>query len=216
MTVNPRDFLLNTDYELDKIIYFKEGNFIGNTEFQHELSFTPLVFGVWSTDSNFSSVNTLGVADPSTEAGYTPFLGVECSADSSAIKLVASGENSGSTRIYYRVYAFEPTDSQADTPTTSNNANTFILNTDYNYCKLKATGEFTQSGQEYQHNLGYVPQVMAWVKTTPTYGSTIQPITFASNYTNFKIIVTTNKIRIENILSPFVEKVYWRLYYDQA
>ena len=215
MTINPRDFLLNTDYEMDKIIYFKDGNFTGSTELQHGLSFTPLVFGIWSTDSNFSSVNTLGVVDSGSEAGYTPVLGVSCSATSNKITLTSSGENSGSTKIYYRVYAFEPSGSLATIPSTSDEANTFIMNTDYNYCKLKATGEFTSSGQEYAHNLGYIPQVMAWVKYRLDSSGT-QPITFGSNYTNFKIIVTTDKIKIDNIQSPFVEKIYWRVYYDQA
>ena len=215
MAINPRDFLLNTDYEMDKIVYFKDGDFTGSAEFQHGLGFTPLIFGVWSTDSIFNSVNTLGVTDSSPEAGYTPVLGVRCSANGSTIKLTASGENSGSTRIYYRVYAFEPTGSAANIPITSDKANTFIMNTDYNYCKLKATGEFTQNGQEYAHNLGYIPLVMAWVKYESDSSGT-QPMTFGSNYTNFKIIVTTNKIRIENIQSGVVEKIYWRVYYDQA
>ena len=213
MAINPRDFLLNTDYEMDKIIYFKDGDFIGSTELQHNLGFTPLAFGVWSTDSNFNSVNTLGVTDSSPEAGYTPVLGVKCSATNSKITLTSSGENSGSTKIYYRVYAFEPAGSSASIPSTSSKANTFILNTDYNYCKLKASGEFTSSGQEYTHNLGYIPQVMAWVKYNT---NAVEPITFGSNYTNFKIIVTTNKIKIDNIQSPFAEKIYWRVYYDQA
>lgn len=213
MAINPRDFLLNTDYEMDKIIYFKDGNFVGSTEFQHGLSFTPLAFGVWSTDSNFSSVNTLGVTDSSPEMSYTPVLGVSCSATNSKITLSASGENSGSTRIYYRLYAFEPSGSSASISSTSGNANTFIMNTDYNYCKLKATGEFTSNGQEYAHNLGYIPQVMAWAKYDT---GEVRPMTFGSNATNFKITVTTSKIRIENIQSGVVEKIYWRVYYDQA
>lgn len=215
MAVDPRKTLFNSDYQSDKIVYFKEGTFITTDTIQHGLSFTPLVFGVWSTDSDFSSVNTLGELDTGTDPGYVPVLSAECQANSTTISLQSAGNTQNST-LFYRVYAFEPDDSTADVAATSDKAKTFILNTDYNYCKLKDTGVFTQANQEFSHNLGYIPQVMAWVRFI--YPSTfIQPLSGASEFTNYGLTVTTNKLIFGNIPIPgLIDKIYWRIYYDEA
>ena len=55
--VDPRNFLLNTDYEMDKIVYFKEGSLNAgqyDVDMPHGLNFTPLVFGVCAFNSDFS------------------------------------------------------------------------------------------------------------------------------------------------------------------
>lgn len=216
---NPKDFLLNTDYELDKIILTKSGSFTSNKDIPHSLGFTPLPFGVWSTDSNFNSVNPLGVTDSSGEQGYTPMLGVNCIAFGDKITLTASGAGAGTTTIYYRLYAFAPSGSNVDTPTTSSLANTFLLNTDYNYRKLKATGEFTQSNETYTHNLGYLPQVMAWnkyVSGSDSWSDGIAPLVSASNSTNAGVTVTTTQIKAGTITPFVIEKIIWRVYHDEA
>ena len=65
--VDPREFLLNTDYEMDKIIYFKEGkvnNPINNYEtisIPHNLGFAPLIFGVCSFNSSFTNTRSFPV-----------------------------------------------------------------------------------------------------------------------------------------------------------
>ena len=213
---DPKDFLLNTDYEMDKIAYFASGNFTGTTSFQHNQKFTPLVFGVWSTDQDFSSSNPLGsvAADPDPNANEP--LSVEITADSNTITLTSYGENKSTTNVHYRVYGFEPPESHESAPHTSNNAKKFILNTDYNYRKLKASGVFTQNNKEYSHNLGYIPHVMAWVKFQPGFvnGATM-PLISASDFTEIYVTVTTNKI-IASFPSNFIEKVYWRVYYDET
>lgn len=215
---NPRDFLLNTDYEMDKIVLVKTGSFTTTTEFNHNLSFMPLVFGVWSTDSNFNSVNTLGELDSSTEVGYSPILSVECVANSSTVKLTSAGNTNNAT-LYYRVYAFEPSDSSNSVPSTNTDAKEFILNTDYNYRKLMKAGVFTQAQEEFSHNLGYIPQVLAWVQWGNFGGQEvrIQPLVFSSNQTNFNLTVTSTKIKLGDTLIPgLIQKVYWRIYYDEA
>lgn len=213
---DPRDFLLNTDYEMDKIILVKTGSFVRRAEIPHDLGFAPLPFGVWSTSEDFSTVNTIGVSDYESYPGYTPRLGVDCASYSDKIKLAASGDGKDTTTIYYRLYGFEPPESSADVTTNSTMANTFVLNTDYNYRKLMAQGTFTQDYQEYAHNLGYIPQVMAWLKASEDWGGDIEPIMGASNYNDFKISLTANKIIAGNVISSGVEKIYWRIYYDEA
>lgn len=215
---NPKDFLLNTDYEIDKIILVKTGSFTKNVYIPHDLGFIPLPFGVWSTDPDFTTVNTLGVSDINSQPGYTPRLGVECEAYDDKVRIIASGDGSTTTTIYYRLYALEPPGLNATIAATSDLANKFVLNTDYNYRKLKAEGIFTQTGEEYAHNLGYIPQVMAWVESPVPADPdkrAIAPMTFASNFTGYKITVTDTKI-IGGKTGVFGDKYYWRVYYDKA
>lgn len=214
--LKPQDYLLNTDYEMDKIVLVKTGDFTGSVSIPHNLGYEPLAFGVWSTSEDFSTSNSLGLDLSSADISYTPPLHVLCKAFSNRIELTAAGQNHASTKIYYRVYALEPSDSKNQAPHTSTLANKFILNTDYNYRKLKKAGEFTQTGDTYEHNLGYLPQVMTWAKWKPGSGGGIIPLLAASNYTNFKIVVTPTQIKVTDMPSVFIEKVIWRLYYDEA
>lgn len=215
MTVDPRNFLLNTDYEMDKIVLFKEGNFTQTLEIPHGLGFIPLPFGVWSTDSDFSSTNTISGLDAGLEPSYTPELSVSLTANRDKLVLKSAG-NTNNTPIYYRIYALEPSGSQADVPATSGEATKFVLNTDYNYTKLLATGEFTGSGQTYNHNLGYIPQVLAWVRYPNSGDETVEFLAYGSEYTGFMVSVTDTQIKSGNFWSGLVDKIYWRAYYDQA
>ncbi|MBQ3474489.1 hypothetical protein IJH24_03660 [Candidatus Saccharibacteria bacterium] len=222
--IDPRNFLLNTDYETDKIILIKTGDFIGSIDIPHSLSFTPLIFGVWSTDKNFISGNTLGVFSESSPIPglYTPPLGVSCIALEKKIRLEASGEDSDTQKIYYRVYAFAPDNIGAQTPITANQANQFILNTDYNYRKIKKTGEFTQGGKSYKHNLGYIPQVMAWIKyaelpNLPNFSKGIEPVVDISYFTDYRLEITESVLKADaNFPFGLIEKIIWRVYYDEA
>lgn len=221
--VDPKDFLLNTDYELDKIILVKTGSFVKQTDIAHGLSFTPLIFGIWSTDSNFNSANIIGPQlDTEPIPGlYTPPLSVGCYALSDKIALNSNGDGADNTTIYYRVYAFANPDANANTPKTSHLAKSFMINTDYNYRKLKASGTFTAAGQSYEHNLGYRPQVMAWIQFSNipglAYSNGILPVTDASFFTNYFIEVTPTQIRVSNDFPfGFIAKVMWRVYYDEA
>ena len=206
---NPRDFLLNTDYELDKVVLYKEGQLTDDITIPHGLAYAPLVFGIWSFDSDFSSTNTM-----SENVGFSS-IGIECLAGSNNISLIVVGNVDRNT-IYYRIYAFEPPDVQKDSSATSPHAKEFMMNTDYNYAKLKSAGSFTQSGQEYSHNLGYIPQVMAWRKNgAPDYD--IEQFNIGSEVSGVSLKVTTDKLIYTNTSATSnIEKIYWRLYYDEA
>lgn len=216
MPGNPKDFLLNTDYEMDKVVLVKTGSFVQQLEIDPALNFVPLPFGVWSLDSNFSSTNPLGVYGDSADPSDTPPLGVRCTVYNGKITLTAYGENANSANIYYRLYAFIPSTSNEDAPVNSDLANTFILNTDYNYRKLKASGEFTSSGQTYTHDLGYLPQVMAWSQQI---NGAIDPLWWYSSapMPEFGLNVTDSKIECTGLFpTSTVEKIIWRIYYDEA
>lgn len=214
----PTDFLLNTDYEMDKIVYFKSGEFTGNTEFEHNLSFEPLIFGVWSTDSDFNSSNALCLLSTSSIPGATDPLGVYAyvRGDNGHIKIESMGDGSANTKIYYRIYAFEPSESHSSAPHTSSAAKQFVLNTDYNYRKLKASGTFTQGSEEYQHNLGYIPHVEAWIKWSSYLGGDLDHLNWASKFNDIYLTVTTEKIQLSPIRSGIIDKIYWRVYYDET
>ena len=217
MAVNPKNFLLNTDYDMDKIIIVKTGSTIGTTEIPHNLGTTFLPFGVWSTDPNFSTVNSIGVNEASNEPSYTPRLGVDCDVFNNRIKILVSGGGADTTTVYYRIYGFAKPGDNISVASTSNLANKFMINTDYNYRKIFATGEFTQSDQEYSHNLGYLPQVMAWYDNSestilPDFGVT--PVMSASYFSSAGITVTPTKIKVGFVFPE--EKVHWRIYYDEA
>ena len=60
---NPNNFLINTDYPLDMIIYYKfyelttNGSSSQTVTIPHGLGFTPLLFGVWSTTPDFAGIS---------------------------------------------------------------------------------------------------------------------------------------------------------------
>ena len=206
---NPNDFLLNTDYELDKIILFEEGTFTSSKEFSHKLEFIPLIFGVWSTDKDFYSVNPInGELDSSTEPGYTPTTSVMGVANATTVRLTCTNPNNQA--LYYRIYGFEPHDKNKAAQATARKARKFVFNTDYNYCKLMRAGTFTQANQIFEHKLGYIPQVIAWQQNAA--GTEIKPLTSAQ-VSNYGVRVTATQIFSGSTISG---TIYWRLYYDEA
>ena len=208
--VDPRDFLLNTDYEMDKIVYFKEGSTSSYQQtFDHGLGFTPLIFGVCSENSDYSESHSIPYLYQ-TQDDYKSF---DVRANGSTITI----ECVNNVPVYYRIFAFEPSDSKSHVGYTSKYASQFILNTDYNYCKLfkkdlvSGTGTFT-----IPHNLGYIPQVLAWGensgKTFPIELSEPENPAFG-NPTN--LAVTDSALIIRNNAGAYT-KIHYRIYYDEA
>jgi hypothetical protein len=176
-----RNLLLDTDYPLDKIIYMTSGSFSAAGgggldtvyEITHNLGFTPLVIGTWSTDIGFSTSREGGFfafegTDPNTI--YTQFF-----ANSTKITVTTSNPTASSVTIYYRIYAFTPSDVNLDASFTTSVADIFALNTDYNYTKLYSSGIATAAAiTTITHGLGYRPQVMAWIKDgSAAYGTSM-------------------------------------------
>lgn len=216
MTVNPRDFLLNTDYEMDKIIYFKEGSLNSgqyDVSLPHSLGFAPLVFGVCAFNSDFSDPRSI----PYTNQTDTDYVAFDVSASSTDVK-VSYVSSSGSPSVaYYRIYGFEPSDSHADIPATSGDATNFILNTDYNYCKLYQKGVINASDvTTINHNFGYLPQVMTWRESNGKifpgnladwYSGDIGD-TYGTKVTNTQVVLKYANIGLD--------RVHYRIYYDEA
>ena len=200
MTVDPRDFLLNTDYEMDQIIYCETGTITaGNANATaHNLSFTPLVFGVFATDADFTDTHPLTFTSQDGEQ-FT------LSADGTNINISYDNQDPTAS-VYYCVFGFEPDGSTADTPATSQYAKSLVLNTDYNYCKLYAKGHVDgDQDTTVTHNLGYLPQIMAWTELNGYFA----PITTSS------IEVTDTQINF-NYAGAGYDNIHYRIYYDEA
>lgn len=207
MTVDPRNFLLNTDYEMDKIVYFKSGTLNAgdwDIDTPHNLSFTPLIFGVCAFNSNFSDAR--GVPYQSlTQSNSIQFT---AQANGTNVRLSYINSSGSPSKIYYRLYGFEPSGSTATVPATSGNANQFILNTDYNYCKLFSKGT-ASAGNTVAHNLGYVPQVLVWL----TSNGWTMPVDQSDS--NAAVIVTDQDL-IFNYPALGIDGFHYRIYYDEA
>lgn len=164
--IDPRDFLLNTDYEMDKIIFYKELKYTVSTHTEisvpHNLKVLPLVFGIWSYNADYTDAHEIGGPVDSTNS--PPCL---ISSTATTLEITLNPRNSNTT-FYIRVFGFESNYngvSHAKLATTSKYAKNFILNTDYNYLKLLKSGNFldySSGTTKYTHNLGYAPYVMDW------------------------------------------------------
>lgn len=168
MSVDPRNFLFNSDYPMDQVVYLGSGQFSGSgTSFAHNLGFTPLIVGTWSTSSTFLVSMEGGfpgyeVFDPTAE--YVIF-----GANSTNISI--NRLTSQTATRYFRIYGFMPTNVNIDVAETASQSNNFIFNTDFNYTKiyLEDVAAPSSSATTINHNLGYRPQVSAWIEQANGY-----------------------------------------------
>ena len=188
--VDPRDFLLNTDYEMDKIIYIKEFKYtvssLTTMTVPHNLPTVPLPFGVWATNADYTNSHNLCDYDDPWNQNTLCFVKADMNNIYITLTPKLQGNSYVSTTFYITIFGFEPGSNWPDyphtsgtpfdyikthgqkLPATSKEAQNFIINTDYNYLKLLRSGylgdyDSTLHRMTYKHNLGYVPQVMTWL-----------------------------------------------------
>lgn len=160
-----RNFLLNTNYSMDKIAGYRTGSFklvlsslgsySGEVNLSHTHGVYPLCTLVWSFNSNFS---------PSyTEASFIDINGVSifCGSTTSSIKVSAFNLYSAAT-IYYKLFYFVPDVANIDVTSTQSSFDNFVISTDYNYMKLHMAGSLTGTNVSVTHGLGYYPAVELW------------------------------------------------------
>ena len=230
MAVNPNDFLLNTDYEMDKIVYVQEGlampgtslvdgYYVNRVSKTHGLPFYPLVFGFCSYDKDFSKTMALPFYDtPRMERnGSTTTQVYNARAlvytDGGLVTVYyAIKQGAESKPLYYRLYGFEPTTSNAKVSPTKKYAKIFTLNTDDNYRKLykKGSARATET-VTIRHNFGYVPQIQLWLDTGDGYiiGDAygwLSNITITKNSFSFTVPTSNG--------GKYV--AHYRIYYDEA
>lgn len=214
--VDPRDFLLNTDYEMDKIVYFTEGSLnSGQTDISipHKLGFAPLIFGICAFNEDFSDARGIPYQYQTT----SDFVAFEANSSSTDIKVSFNTANGQPPKVYYRICGFEPAGLKNKLAPTSKYAKNFILNTDYNYCKLYKSGTINASDvTTITHNFGYLPQVMIWRESN----GRISPFNDSQWYSTdlgdtFGVEVTDTYVKIK-AANIGLDKVHYRIYYDEA
>ena len=215
-----RNFLLDTDYPMDKIIFMASGNqtvnnntYSGTITIPHGLSFRPLAKMQWSNTPDFAITN-----EHADDQYFTNIFGSQAgqdySVDSTDTNLLIQLYNtSGANKtFYYRVYCFAPSNISDDVTAsdTISNADKFALSTDYNYMKLFHEGFLTPSDMSYTHNLGYVPRVLVWQET----GSITNDTTYSTEVSSspFGVHITSTQLIS---LDPYTSKLHYRIYIDE-
>lgn len=213
-----RNFLFNTDFPIDQIVYIREGSTTigtgGTVNIAHGLPFIPNVIFYWSFDSDFATVYDQNVGPfPSGNIGFPFTLQVTASSDATNVILNANGTLGPST-VYYRIFAFQPSDYTGDVDPTASSADNFTLNTDFNYTKLLTYDKVTVNAggtTTITHDLGYIPQVLAWT----VFSGTSNPLLYSAlDGFNRDVEVTTTSIIINN--DTFLDyDFYYRIYADE-
>ena len=210
MKKDPRNFLLNTDYEMDKIVYYTSGDITPGYWIvgEYDLGFIPLVFGVFSFTEDFSDTRMSWTS--------TDDLWINLEADSEGVNINYRNEQDQNKKLYYRVYGFMPSNCNANMANTQKYAKKFIMDTDYNYCKLYKKG-IVDTTTTITHNLGYTPLVLAWHEfkwTNPAPGL-VTPCWASGHEGSFANIESTpTTVKITGI--PNNCKVHYRIYYDEV
>lgn len=164
---DPRKFLYSSDYPTPAFVASWTGSVTVNghsysdTQFAHNLPFTPLLVGQWSLDPNFQPAFDIG-----TQNGW--FVGVQFNqvigSNSTNIKIMLNNDYDTQKTYYYRVFAFAPSDFDGDVPSIEDSTN-YRFSSDFRNPKLFAYGHETLTSArdiDVYHNLGYVPQCRVW------------------------------------------------------
>lgn len=226
-----RRFLYNSDYQTDMLIYVKDGSFtlldgqdiggIGTEDVDgriaHNLPFTPLVEMVWSNTADFAICDQTNWDEDYFDTFWTTTTGQYYLCYSDDTNVVISGVNSsGSTKtLYYRIWGFAPStaDSTSVVPATANDADNYVLNTDYNYMKLAFSGSITPASGSvtFTHNLGYVPRVKIWaIASGLTYQVVDTTISFDS--VDYGVYITDTQLIFKDM--TIYDSLEYRIYYD--
>lgn len=216
---NARDFLLNSDYPLDKVIYLKSGSapMDGSSFFQfaHGLPFKPLLDMTWSYTADFSTTYFNGTGPVGVSGLYD--LQLYVASDNTNVYISAAGGVAPLTTVYYRIFGLQPDDApNAMIAPTISSTDDFNLNSSYNYTKLLSTGSVAISGSVnivVPHNLGYIPQVQVWQDVSAGWMELVSDTGDAASGSWF-VNPTSNNLNLI-YTGAATGKVYWRIYLDE-
>lgn len=170
------DFIVDSDHPMDLVVFVAEGNITsfsngyGAATIAHGLPFTPLPFGVWSSNGGTTWQPITGIsAEPN-----KPFAQIY---GTSTQVTIAIQLNSSGTPIMYRIFGFAPSGASGDVTPPALRFSSFSLNTDFDYSKLIASivwpATATSGTTLVTHSLGYIPEVAAWEENS---GGQISPM----------------------------------------
>lgn len=223
--MDPRNFIYTSDYPTPAIVWKLETMISktssGTVSIPHNLPFTPLLMGIWSTSSSFNPsydiANVYGDFDYT--GGFTMLN--RCDADATNVNLWILNVGGANNDVYFKLFAYAPPDYEGEVPSVDDNTK-FILNTDYVVPKIVKQGyvEHTIEGStedfSIYHNLGYIPQARIW-GAGPNYigsGSCIEPM--RSQYWEDKRRDIGTEVDDTHILihTEYTGKYYYHIYGD--
>ena len=169
-----RNFLFTTDYPMPSVVWKYEGSIenVGSVSTKsitipHNLGFTPLLLGAWSTNSDFnpsydiSNYIGAGVLQPDMQLN-------ECGADNTNVVVEAFNGSSETKTLYFSLVAFVPSTYRGSTPVVSDTTK-YQFSSSYNYPKIVKEGVVNINAGSIAtipHKLGYIPQVKVWGPNT--------------------------------------------------
>lgn len=220
--MDSRDFLLTTDFPLDKVVYMDSGSVavptgsIATTEVSHNLPFRPMVIGTWSLDANFSTSIDEGI--PQYADLNAPYLAMSSTPE--FLRLTPYNVTGSTLTFYWRAYGFMPPNVNEVATFTSAEADDFVMNTDYSYSKLLDTGivNLSSSSASVSHNLGYRPQVEVWGASTISSPVLVKHTFGTSSTDNMsnRITVSESSLNFIKGTAPTLEEAYYyRIYADE-
>lgn len=169
-----QNLLVDSSYETPWIIWANESQHTisrgdwGVYEIPHGLPFTPLIFGEWSLDANFSTSYDASDMTPNYAGAGQPELAFICSADATNLYLDITNNRTTSTTFYVRMMGFAPPEYAGEITPVEYPGN-FRFNSQRRYQKLYMAGRVAgggTSGSTITHNLGYLPQARVWTVAT--------------------------------------------------
>lgn len=216
--MNPDNFILNSDYPLEKIagLFEFSGTTGASTSTMAEgvsFQFTNTVGVPLLIDGQFSFTPDFTVAYPLMSEDENRYFSTD-SAYTTRTTIYISGSGYGGARpIYFRIWGFVPEDTAIVVPSTASaSQDNFVLDTRKNYLKVFKDGRQKIGADEsftIQHNLGYIPYFKVWLGS----GSSWQVVTYGSGTLNYAI--DSQKLVLTDT-SGYGFNYYYRVYANEA
>ena len=222
--VNPRNFIINTDYPVDHVVYIKDVVVPFSStgiEIEHGLGFAPLLMGLFTTDDWNTS---MPIDTPASSGDNIGNLQTE--ATQRVIRLINYGRLNRSVKA--RLFGLMPSDVNVDVVPPKIRYSNFNFNTDFNYSKLIKADVFNtnwNSGENivYHHGLDYIPEVEAWQEDNSGVVKKFFNI-YDPNGVNFSSMgsrIVYAKITTQDFIirtdgaNQDITKIHYRIYGDQ-
>lgn len=236
MATNLSHFIFNSDYPMDKVVFYKQESFTVPAEsggtpgeltitIPHNLLFAPLPLAIWATDADFNDTRT-----------YAIFSNLqEVKAD--ATNITVYFQNSSATPLtgYLRVYGLLPTNAVQEAAPTARQASKLIFDTDKLYAPLVFSGIITtdfdsnnvkkinvchgykelitQANRvEIEHDLGNYPFILLWYENNGEIKLTAQSDLYYDYPLDMLNYSETDKCNIDTGFSMGTDKVHIRIY----
>lgn len=220
---NYNNFKINSNFKTDLIVFSYSGTInldiygYGTLSVNHGLSFTPLPFGLYSTDGG----TTWNDIDFQTQEGFGQMF-----ATPSTIEITINIYNNPPASVLIRIFGFAPSTVPNVIVNPPTPLSKFYLDSRKTYELLIASGRTVINNSSslqtiYTHNLGYLPRIMLWEELPDNSISrhcTNARVEYSGYYSYIYSSLSTTKLEYMNYdtLSPIQRIIHWRLYGGQA